>query len=338
MALPAIQGTGYHLRRMLTYFPQDISLAFAYGSAVFRQTGASHSHVNNNMLDFVFAVDDPVSWHTMNLMQNRSHYSFLKYLGPKQISKVQNKYGAGVYYNTLVPCEGKVIKYGVVSTDTLIEDLLYWKTLYIAGRLHKPVKILVQKENKQLRTALNTNLKSAVIAAFLMLPESFSEEELYLQIAGLSYSGDFRMIIGEDKSKVMNIVKPNIGHFQKLYSGILQECPQAVYKPTLGKVEVDKSPEGQFLQLMNLPKTLQQQITAFVDQPGRNRDVEEVLLQVALDPDCGIVVQQAIFGIVKSFSLTQSTKGIFTAGVKKTISYSAKKLYKMMKSLRRQSS
>lgn len=338
MALPAIQGTGYLLRRMLTYFPQDISLAFAYGSAVFRQTGASHSHVNNNMLDFVFAVDDPVTWHTMNLMQNRSHYSFLKYLGPKQISKVQNKYGAGVYYNTLVPCEGKVIKYGVVSTDTLIEDLLYWKTLYIAGRLHKPVKILVQKENKQLRTALNTNLKSAVIAAFLMLPESFSEEELYLQIAGLSYSGDFRMIIGEDKSKVMNIVKPNIGHFQKLYSSILQECPQAVYKPTLGKVEVDKSPEGQFLQLMNLPKTLQQQITAFVDQPGRNRDVEEVLLQVALDPDCGIVVQQAIFGIVKSFSLTQSTKGIFTAGVKKTISYSAKKLYKMMKSLRRQSS
>lgn len=52
------------------------------------------------------------------------------------------------------------------------------------------VKILVQKENKQLRTALNTNLKSAVIAAFLMLPESFSEEELYLQIAGLSYSGE----------------------------------------------------------------------------------------------------------------------------------------------------
>ncbi|KAM5147807.1 phosphatidate cytidylyltransferase, mitochondrial isoform 2-T2 [Mantella aurantiaca] len=338
MAVPAIQGTGYHLRKMLTYFPQDISLAFAYGSAVYRQAGASQNNTKNNMLDFVFAVDDPVTWHTMNLMQNRSHYSFLKYLGPKQITYVQNKYGAGVYYNTLIPCDGKVIKYGIVSTDTLIEDLLYWKTLYMAGRLHKPVKIIVQKENEQLRTALNINLKSAVIAAFLMLPESFSEEELYLQIAGLSYSGDFRMIIGEDKAKVMNIVKPNIGHFQKLYSGILQECPQAVYKPAQGKVEVDKSPEGQFLQLMNLPKTLQQKITAFVDQPGRNRDVEEVLLQVAQDPDCGIVVQQAIFGIVKSFSLTQSAKGIFTAGVKKTISYSAKKLHKMIKGLRRQSS
>ncbi|XP_068109713.1 phosphatidate cytidylyltransferase, mitochondrial isoform X2 [Hyperolius riggenbachi] len=314
MAVQAIQNSGYHLRRILNYFPQEISLAFAYGSAVFRQTGASQANAKNNMLDFVFAVDDPITWHTINLMQNRSHYSFLKYLGARQINNVQNKYGAGIYYNTLIPCHEKMIKYGIVSTDTLIEDLLHWRTLYVAGRLHKPVKILVQKENAQISTALNTNLKSAITTAFLMLPETFSEEELYFQIAGLSYSGDFRMIIGEDKTKVVNIVKPNLGHFQKLYCSILQECPQAVYKPTQGKVEVDKSPEGQFLQLMSLPKNLQQKITALVDQPGRNRDVEEVLLQVAQDPDCGIVVQQAIFGIVKSSSLAQSAKGILTAG------------------------
>ncbi|XP_073430348.1 phosphatidate cytidylyltransferase, mitochondrial isoform X2 [Dendrobates tinctorius] len=333
MALPAIQGTGYQFRRILSYFPQDISLAFAYGSAVFKQIGASQINAKN-MVDFVFAVDDPVTWHTMNLMQNRSHYSVLKYLGPKNISNIQDKYGAGVYYNTLVPCDGKVIKYGIVSTDTLVEDLLHWRTLYIAGRLHKPVKILVQKENGRLETALTANLKSAVIASFLMLPESFSEEDLYLQIAGLSYSGDFRMVVGEDKAKVTNIVRPNLGHFQKLYSNILQECPQAVYKQSMGKIEVDKSPDGQFLQLMSLPKHLQQNITALMDQPGRNRDVEEVLLQVAQDPDCGNVVQQAISGIVKSSSLSQSAKGIVTAGVKKTVSYSAKKLYKMMRSLR----
>lgn len=52
------------------------------------------------------------------------------------------------------------------------------------------VRILVQKENAKLRAALVANLKSALITSFLMLPESFSEEELFLNIAGLSYSGD----------------------------------------------------------------------------------------------------------------------------------------------------
>ena len=56
--------------------------------------------------------------------------------------------------------------------------------------------------------------------------------------------------------------------------------------------QVDKSPEGQFVQLMALPRTLQQRITRLVDPPGKNRDVEEILLQVAQDPDCGSVVHQ----------------------------------------------
>lgn len=56
--------------------------------------------------------------------------------------------------------------------------------------------------------------------------------------------------------------------------------------------QIDKSPEGQFTQLMALPRTLQQKITSLVDPPGKNRDVEEILLQVAHDPDCGFVVHQ----------------------------------------------
>lgn len=59
-------------------------------------------------------------------------------------------------------------------------------------------------------------------------------------------------------------------------------------------LQVDKSPEGQFIQLMALPRTLQQRITKLVDPPGKNRDVEEILLQVAQDPDCGAVVQQGL--------------------------------------------
>ena len=49
--------------------------------------------------------------------------------------------------------------------------------------------MLAQSDNGKLRAALVGNLKSAVTASFLMLPESFSEEDLFLQIAGLSYAG-----------------------------------------------------------------------------------------------------------------------------------------------------
>nr|XP_051707677.1 phosphatidate cytidylyltransferase, mitochondrial isoform X4 [Oryctolagus cuniculus] len=263
MALQALRSSGVAFRKILSHFPDELSLAFAYGSGVFRQAGPN-SDQKNAMLDFVFTVDDPVAWHSKNLKKNRSHYSFLKVLGPRIISSIQTNYGAGVYYNPLITCDGRLIKYGVISTSVLVEDLLNWNNLYVAGRLQKPVKIVAMSENVILRSALDKNLRSAATAAFLMLPESFSEEDLFVEIAGLSYS--------------------------------------------------DKSPEGQFTQLMALPKTLQQQINRIMDPPGKNRDVEETLLQVAHDPDCGDVVRLGLSAIVRASSVRQSAKGIFTAG------------------------
>ncbi|XP_008696094.1 phosphatidate cytidylyltransferase, mitochondrial isoform X1 [Ursus maritimus] len=337
MALQALQSSGVAFRKILSHFPEELSLAFAYGSGVYRQVGPS-SDQKNAMLDFVFTVDDPVAWHSQNLKKNWSHYSFLKVLGPKIITTIQNNYGAGVYYNPLITCDGRLIKYGVISTNILIEDLLNWNNLYVAGRLQKPVKIIAMNENVALRSALDKNLKSAVTTAFLMLPESFSEEDLFIEIAGLSYSGDFRMVVGEDKTKVLNIVKPNIAHFRELYGNILQENPQVVYKIQQGRLEIDKSPEGQFTQLMTLPKTLQQQINHIMDPPGKNRDVEETLFQVAHDPDCGEVVRLGLSAIVRPSSMKQSTKGIFTAGVKKSVVYSSLKLHKMWKGWLRKAS
>ncbi|XP_062971082.1 phosphatidate cytidylyltransferase, mitochondrial isoform X2 [Cynocephalus volans] len=316
MALQALQSSGVALRRILSHFPEELSLAFAYGSGVYRQAGPNSD--KNAMLDFVFTVDDPVAWHSKNLKKNRSHYSFLKILGPKIITSLQNNYGAGVYYNPLIMCDGRLIKYGVISTSILIEDLLNWNNLYIAGRLQKPVKILAMDENVILRSALDKNLKSAVTTAFLMLPESFSEEDLFIEIAGLSYSGDFRMVVGEEKSKVLNIVKPNVAHFRELYGSILQENPQVVYKTQQGRLE--------------------QQINHIMDPPGKNRDVEETLFQLAHDPDCGDVVRLGLSAIVRTSSIRQSTKGIFTAGMKKSMIYSSLKLHKMWKGWLRKTS
>ncbi|XP_021107867.1 phosphatidate cytidylyltransferase, mitochondrial isoform X11 [Heterocephalus glaber] len=313
----ALQSSGVAFRRILSHFPEEVSLAFAYGSGVYRQAGPN-SDQKNAMLDFVFTVDDPVAWHSKNLKKNWSHYSFLKLLGPKMIFSVQNNYGAGVYYNPLILCDGRLVKYGVISTSTLIEDLLGWNNLYIAGRLQKPVKIVAMNEDATLRSALDKNLRSAVTAAFLMLPESFSEEELFMEIAGLSYAGDFRMVVGEEKAKVLNIVKPNVAHFRELYGDILQEDPQVVYKCQQGHLE--------------------QQINRIMDPPGKNRDVEETLLQVAHDPDCGDVVRLGLSAIVRPSSIRQSAKGILTAGLRKSVIYSSQKLHKMWKGWLRKTS
>lgn len=59
------------------------------------------------MLDFIFVVDSPCSWHSENLSLNPTHYSGLRHLGPAMLWKVQGL-AAGVYFNPLVRVNSKV--------------------------------------------------------------------------------------------------------------------------------------------------------------------------------------------------------------------------------------
>ena len=59
------------------------------------------------MLDFIFVVDSPSSWHSANLSMNPTHYSSLRHLGPAMLGRVQGM-AAGVYFNPLVCVNGKV--------------------------------------------------------------------------------------------------------------------------------------------------------------------------------------------------------------------------------------
>ena len=56
-------------------------------------------------------------------------------------------------------------------------------------------------------------------AALLLLGDTFTELDLYMSVAGLSYAGDFRMGVGENPNKVSNIVMGNIPGFRALYHG-----------------------------------------------------------------------------------------------------------------------
>lgn len=56
-------------------------------------------------------------------------------------------------------------------------------------------------EDEELHTALKLNLFSAMHTALLLLPELFSEEQLYITLAGLSYAGMFNLVFVEFDSQ-----------------------------------------------------------------------------------------------------------------------------------------
>lgn len=123
---------------------------------------------------------------------------------------------------------GTLIKYGVVNLDTLCTDLSEWTTLYLAGRLQKPVKIL--RDDPRVRLANQVNLISALRTALLLLPPTFTELELYGTIASISYMGDPRMVLPtEDPSKVANIVGNNLHNFRRLYSPLIDNLPNVSF-------------------------------------------------------------------------------------------------------------
>ncbi|KAL2436434.1 Phosphatidate cytidylyltransferase, mitochondrial [Exophiala dermatitidis] len=229
------------LRQILWKFRAPIRYAFAYGSGVFPQSsntegGNSKLHPappaaitkvqngNQKMIDFIFGVSYTQHWHSLNLQEHRDHYSAVGSLGSYAVSKIQDSFGAGVYFNPYVTVNGTLIKYGVVNLDTLCQDLSEWNTLYLAGRLQKPVKIL--RDNPAVRLANQVNLIAAVRTALLLLPPEFTEEELYSTIAGISYMGDPRMSIGgDDPRKVNNIVKHQLPNFRRLYAPLIENLP-----------------------------------------------------------------------------------------------------------------
>ena len=116
-ALPKNFGTNQHmyvndemkerLRSVLWEFKAPVRYAVAYGSGVFSQ-GTPKASGQKPMIDLIFGVTYSQHWHSLNLQQHRDHYSFLGNLGSGVVSIVQDRLGAGMYFNPYVEINGVV--------------------------------------------------------------------------------------------------------------------------------------------------------------------------------------------------------------------------------------
>ena len=324
------------------------------------------------MIDFIFGVSYSQHWHSLNLQQHRNHYSAIGSLGSSLVSRVQDRYGAGVYFNPYVTVNGTLIKYGVVNLDTLCRDLAEWDTLYLAGRLHKPVKIL--RDDPRVRLANQINLISAVRTALLLLPSQFTEQDLYGTIAGLSYLGDPRMALpAENPNKVANIVKYQLPNFRRLYAPLIDNLPNVAFHDprcsssdwvddpdaNAGLVQ-DMDPKKRGNMVRRLPRSFRSKLYFRYQSKFQipQRDFEKMLEEsddqdpmrvkrqqgtlfdqrVAGDRQADLTkeIKSAIKSTVQWPSVTQSLKGIITTGLVKSVRYAREKIAKYQKGQERQ--
>lgn len=283
-----------------TYEPD---FAIGYGSWVFKQEWYADDVVP--MVDLILWVESPIDWHRRNIERNEWDYSWL---GRKMYPLIQNGW-AEIYYNPYVDFEGVSLKYGVISIESIKKDLEEWTYLYVAGRMHKPVYYI--REHPQLRESIRKNLEHAVRVALCFLPETFTKEELFQAIAGLSYTGDSRMKWFENGKKVSNIVSKNMAWFEKLYGDIISDSWEIVESWNVFQQWLDMDVLQE--RVRYFPNNLQSKLFIF----WRN-DIEIFR----------IILREQITSIVNRPSKFQTGKGLITAWTRKSIRYVVEKRQK----------
>ncbi|KZT09121.1 Mmp37-domain-containing protein [Laetiporus sulphureus 93-53] len=325
--LPVADSTRALLESIVAEFNAPIRYAFAYGSGVFDQDG--YKKDEKPMLDFMFAVTHAAHWHSINMNQFPSHYPLhARVLGSSFVARVED-ISPGVYFNTFIPMKGVTIKYGVTTIDNMCADLLNWRTLYLAGRMHKPIRII--KDDARVRLTQQVNLTSAVRTALLTLPETFTQRELFTRVAGFSYAGDVRMSLpGENRGKVQNIVGRQTEQFKELYHRLVVALPGVHWPAHMETIQQDTSAHARAAHLRKLPSNLLKHITEQYASEVHPKEADETMYWTSLAGDEKLpqIIDHELRKIVRQSSTAQSLKGIVSAGLGKSVRYSTEKINK----------
>lgn len=233
----------------------------------------------------------------------------------------------------------------MTTVDNLCGDLLNWRTLYLAGRMHKPLRII--KDDARVRLTQQVNLASALRTALLTLPGSFTQRELFSRIAGISYAGDPRMVLpAENRDKVANMVSRQEDQFRELYWRLAQGLPGVRWSVDSVVVEQDTGLHARAAHLRKLPHGLLERVHGRMvgRVPPREADESAYWLNVAGDERMPTFLHEGVdmpwpcercadwlaemCKIVRYPATVQSLKGIVSAGVVKSARYTAAKVGK----------
>ena len=305
------------LKALVECFPPVVH-SFGYGSGVFSQNNNHDDDGDSSMVDLILVVDNAETWHTQNLLQNPSHYATLpRMLGPAVCARLQRT-GPGVYFHASICVNNTLTKYGVVESRQLQDDLQDWSYLYLAGRMHKPT-VTITQDDRIAELQEQNNLPAALAAALLLKDtttaddtsiQSCSLDDVYQQVAQLSYAGDFRVTLGaEDPLKIAKLVQSpgQRQRFDELYNDSWRDLEQAGVV-SLSNGIVEYNPKDSCAELCRrLPLRLQAHAAS---TSSNTRFLAELSRTVALS------------------ARTQTLKGLVTAGALKSAQYAAAKLSK----------
>lgn len=322
------------LNAIISQFPSSCS-TIGYGSGVFGQEGYKPNK-SSPQIDLIHIVSNTRDFHQQNLNIHKLHYSGLRYFGIGIIELFQNLGSVKMYFNPFVNIQNYMVKYGVVSQANALRDLVEWNNLYLAGRLHKPIKFI--KENPQVQTLNQFNLMNAMAVSLLIAGNSraqvpiVSERELYEIITSLSYMGDPRMRIGvENPNKVKNIVSKQYLRFSQLYHPIIQYFMD---EKILHKSHVTRD-EHQLQQIFEIQLNTYKKLKMLEYLPihFRKKLMEiDSLANLSTSVNLHKHVKRTLRNLVSSPSVVQSLKGVFTAGIYKSVKYMIEKRLKYLRS------
>ncbi len=285
----------------------EVKSVKAYGSSIGFQSGYKENE--KKQIDLIVIVDDIKKFYEQNLIMNKYMYNFIPRLYFKNASKDSLRSGASICYTSHIDYNGDTFKMGVIEKEDVIDDLLNWKTFYIAGRFQKEMFTAIPDYEIEIINEINK--KNALTLALLLLDkENANIIDLYEKLCSLSYTGDSRKRFkAEDPNKVKKIAIGSKDFFDREY----KNNSEIFYVNGFNKVIIDY--DLLFKEMITLPNNLKESLSSISYNLNNLKIIREEIINYLTD-------------IIKSSSTNQTLKGILTTGPINSVDYAFQKLKK----------